>query len=114
MLVRNNHFIDTAVYRKKTNANIYLNWNSFGPNSWERGTLRANVTKSFEVCSTDKFLEEEIQYIRATFYHQNNYPIWVIDKIINKVKERPKVIKVDNDKSGGKKHRLLLPYKGDK
>ena len=26
LLVRKNHYIDTTVYRKKTNTNIYLNW----------------------------------------------------------------------------------------
>ena len=30
------------------------------------------------------------------------------------MKEKLKVTKVDNDESGGKKHRLVLPYKGDK
>ena len=47
-----------------------------------------------------KFLEEEIEYIRIVFCHQNNYPLWVIDEIINKVKEKLKVTKVDNDESG--------------
>ena len=114
LLVRNNHYINTTVYRKKTNTNIYLNWNSFGPNSWKWGTLRTTVTRAFEICSTDKFLEEEVEHIRAVFYHQNNYPFWVFDKIINEVKEKPKVTKVDTDKSGDKKHRLVLPNKGDR
>ena len=30
------------------------------------------------------------------------------------MKENPKVTKVDNDESGDEKHRLVLPYKGDK
>ena len=30
------------------------------------------------------------------------------------MKEEPKFIKVDNDESGDRKHRLVLPYKGDK
>ena len=29
------------------------------------------------------------------------------------MKNKPKVTKVDNDESGDKKHRLVLPYKGD-
>ena len=89
--------VDTTVYRKKTNSNINLNWNSFGPNSWNCGTLRTIVNRAFEICSTDNFLEEEIEHIRAVFYHQNNYPLWVIDKIINEVKEKPKVTKLEND-----------------
>ena len=30
------------------------------------------------------------------------------------MKEKQKFTKVDNDESGDKKHRLVLPYKGDK
>ena len=105
--------VDTTVYRKKTNSNINLNWNSFGPNSWNWGTLRTIANRPFEICSTDNFLEEEIEHIRAVFYHQNNYPLWVIDKIINEVKEKAKVTKLENDENGDKKHRLVLPYKVD-
>ena len=68
LLVRNNHYIVTTVYRKK--IYIYLNWNSFGPNSWKWSTLITIVTRAFEICSTDKFLEEEIEYITTVFYHQ--------------------------------------------
>ena len=114
LLVRNNHYIDTTVYTKKANTNVCLNWNSFGLNSWIWGTLRTIATRTFKICSTDKFLGEEIKHNRAVFYHQNNYSLWVIDKIINKVKEKPKVTKVDNDESGDKKRRLVLPYIGDR
>ena len=100
VLVRNNHYIDTGVYRKNTNTDIYVNWNSFQPNSWKWGTFITLVTRPFEICSTDKFLEEEIEYFRAVFYHQNNYPLLVIDKIIHKMKEKPTVTKVVNDERG--------------
>ena len=77
-------------------------------------TLRTIVARAFEICSTDKFLEKEIEYIREVFYNQKNYPLWIIDRFIHRVKEKPKVIKLENDESGNKKHRFVLPYKGDK
>ena len=100
LLVRNNHYIDTGVYRKKTNTHIYVNWNSFEPNNLKWGTLRTLVTRPFEICSTDKFLEEEIEYVRAVFYHQNIYPLLVIDNITHKMKGKPTVTKVVNDERG--------------
>ena len=36
LLIRNGNFIETKVYRKPTNNDIYLNWNSFAPNIWKR------------------------------------------------------------------------------
>ena len=62
------------------------------------GTLKTIVTRPFEICSTNKFLEKGIEYLRAVFCHQNNYPFWVIDKIVYKVKGQPKFTKVGNDK----------------
>ena len=47
-------------------------------------------------------------------YHQNNYPLWVTDKIFKEVKENHKVIQMNNDESGDGKHRSEQPYKGDK
>ena len=83
-------------------------------NSWKWGIIRTIVARAFEIWSTDKFLEEEIEYVRAVFYHQNIYHLWVINKITKEVKEKPKATKVDNDKSGDRKHRLVLPSKGNK
>lgn len=99
LLVQRNHYIITIVYRKKTNTDIYQNWSSFKPNNWKWGTLETLVTRAFEMCSTYKFLDKEIEYIKTVFYHQNSYPLWVIEKIINEVKQKPKLTKVDNGES---------------
>ena len=72
--------MDTIVCRKKSNTDVYLNWNSFGLNSWNWGTLKTILTRAFEICSTNTFLEEEIEYIRAVLYHQNNYHFWLLIK----------------------------------
>lgn len=42
-------------------------------------------------------LEEEIEFIRTGFYYQTNYPFWVINKIINEVKEITKVTTLYKD-----------------
>ena len=39
LLIENTNNIDTTVYRKPTNTNIYLNWNLHAPSTWRRGTL---------------------------------------------------------------------------
>ena len=43
LLCRNGRELTTTVYRKKTNNDIYLNWNAFAAVSWKRGTLRTLV-----------------------------------------------------------------------
>lgn len=73
LLARNIHYIVKTVYRKKTNT--YLNWNSFGPNSWKWVTVRTTFTRKFQICLTNKFLKEGIKYAMVVFYYQINYPL---------------------------------------
>ena len=38
LLIRYKDLINTTVYRKKTNTDLYINWKSFSPNNWKWGT----------------------------------------------------------------------------
>ena len=105
--------ISTKVYRKNTNTDIYINWKSFAPNNWEWGTLKTLVTRAFDICSTDEYLKEELEHIRKVFHYRNNYPLWVINKVIDDAEKFPSAN--ENDSSNNEKiHRLMLPYQGDK
>ena len=53
LLIRNGNFTETKVYRKQTNNNIYLNWNSFAPNTWKRSTLRTLIKRAYLNCSSE-------------------------------------------------------------
>ena len=105
--------ISTKVYRKNTNTDIYINWKPFVPKNWKWGTLKTLVTRAFDICSTDEYLKEELEHIRKVFHHRNNYPLWVINKVIDDAEKFPSAN--ENDSSNNEKiHRLMLPYQGDK
>ena len=57
LLIRNNSLISTKVYRKNTNAEIYINWKSFASKNWKWGALKTLVTRAFDICSTDEYLK---------------------------------------------------------
>lgn len=42
LVVWNNQLLDTTIYIKKTNTNLYLNWNSFEPKTL--ATLKVGYT----------------------------------------------------------------------
>ena len=46
LLIQRGNKIETTVYRKSTNNDIYLNWGSFAPVTWKRGTLKNAVQQS--------------------------------------------------------------------
>ena len=58
LLCRNSRELTTTVYRKKTNNDIYLNWNAFAPVSWKQQT----------------YLKEELNHVEKVFIEKNNYP----------------------------------------
>ena len=86
LLIKNANNIDTTVYKKPTNADIYLNWNSHAPTTWKRGTVRTILSRAYSICSSERYLHEEIKYIELTFEKINNYPKYVINQLNREVK----------------------------
>ena len=110
---RDGHDIITTIYR------------NFCPWEWKRGTFRSLVQQAYIICSSSHLLKEELKHLEDVFVMKNNFPIWVVKKILKEEKE-----KIDNrnnaDKnkhtiqtdvkfeSKDKSHLLLLLYQGEK
>ena len=104
-------------YRKVTNTDIYVNWKSFTPTNWKWGTLEALVWRAYDVCSSDYYLGCELQHLKKVFHKQNNYLIWVINKMFkefqSKQNETAPIATGNEEWNNNVKHHLLvLPYKG--
>ena len=65
--INSNNEIETSVYRKKTNTDIYMNWFSFAPFSWKVATLKSLVKRAFLISSKPQFLEVELEHIKERF-----------------------------------------------
>ena len=112
LLIRTPQKIHTTVYRKKSNTDLYIHWNSFATNNWKWGTLKTLVRRAYETCSTDGILGDELKHIRSTFNEINNYPHWVISKVFKKIKNKQpyqRNISQDNNDEGQKQYLLVLP-----
>ena len=79
LVIRTDYEVETTVYRKSTNNDIYLHWQSFSPATWKRGTLQTLVSRAFRVCSNEKHLENEIKHLKKVFRDINGYQNWVIE-----------------------------------
>ena len=82
LLIRNKDTIETTVYRKSTNSDIYLNWKSFSPCSWKRGTLKTITRQAYLVCSKTDYLQAEIDHIAYAFEKFNCCHKWVIKQLL--------------------------------
>ena len=74
LLMRCNGKLETTVFRKETNNDIYLHWRSFARMTWKKGTLWTLIRRAYRVCSNDNLLQEELHYIEACLTECNGYP----------------------------------------
>ena len=106
LLHRDGHDIITIIYRKGTN-NVYLNCYSFCPREWKRGTFRSLVQLASIICSSLHLLKKELNHLEDVFVMKNNFPIWVVKKILKGQKE-----KIDNRNTADKnKHTIQTDVK---
>ena len=89
---------------------------------FQRGTLRTLLSRNYIICSSKRYLHEEIKYIESTFVKINNYPKYVINQLNREVKlkhmenmniEQSTINETTlNDQE--KCHLLVLPYASNK
>ena len=51
--------IETRIYRKKSNTDIYINWYSHAPLQWKIGTVRNLITRAKSISSTEGLLNHK-------------------------------------------------------
>ena len=59
-----NDDIETSVYRKKTNTDIYMNWHSHAPTTWKIATLKSLIKRGFLISSKTETLNKELEHIK--------------------------------------------------
>ena len=117
LIRKNDSEIETTVYRKPTDNDIYLNWNSFAPIKWKRGTLRTLLLRAHTICSNENHLKTELKHLHKAFIETNGYPEWIYKQVYQKIKadkERinnedvtPEIVNNEIVET-----RIMLPYQG--
>ena len=79
---------ETDIHRKKTDTNVYLNWNSFAPKPWKIGTLKGLIRRAFIICSNEEFREKEITFLKNVFVTFNGFPSKLVNKVVNEVRNK--------------------------
>ena len=120
-LIRTGDNIETCVFRKPTNTDIYIHWNWFARFQWKYSTVKTLVYRSYIVCSDNQHLESELNYLRKVFHNFNSYPHWFITKVVNEINNdfnkqivppSPHMETTDGENNNIKKPMMILPYAG--
>ena len=121
VLIKKRNNIITTIDCKATTNDIYLNWKSFAPTTWKRGTLNALADRAYLICSSIALRKKEVDHFKKVFHEKNDYPKWVINQVLNEVEEKHKT-NVNNVSEESKvspvtdlkRHLLVLPFQGQK
>ena len=115
ILRENDGKLQTSVYRKNTNNNIYMNWYSHTPKTWKIATLKCLIKRALLISSTESALKIELSHIRNVFATINQYPQKLIDEIITAEEDKhndTRQTKEVNNKEEAEIITLNLPYAG--
>ena len=85
LIVSSGQKIETHVYRKSTNTDIGIHWNSYATSSWKRSTPKTLITRAYTISSNDSYLKLELKHLQKVFHERNGYPHWFISKVVNEV-----------------------------
>ena len=107
--------METSVYRKATCTSIYINWHSNAPSNWKIGTLRNLVKRAKSISSSELLLRNEISYLRNIFTEYNDFPLKVVNNIIDQ--EFSQLLQQDTTKPENKETQqtlqLMVSYCGN-
>ena len=72
------------------------------------------------ICFNQRLVEKELKHLKNTFHKKNGYPLWMINQVMETVKETINAETVSTNQLGileannDKLHSLILPYLGSK
>ena len=78
----NDQKLETSVYRKPTNTDVYMNWYAHAPAAWKIATLTSLVKRAVMVSSTTDAMKKEIDHLKKVFTEFNDYPEKVVNNVI--------------------------------
>ena len=81
LIIRNANNFDFTIYRKPTQNNRYLHFNSNHPPQVKRAVVTSLIDRALNICS-DSYIKAEINFIRDILFG-NGYPIPFVNNTIN-------------------------------
>ena len=74
--------IETTVYRKPTNTNVLMHFDSMAPKQWKKSIIKCFLNRAARNTSSKQLLDEEILRTKEIFT-ANGYPYKFIERTIN-------------------------------
>ena len=79
----------TDLYKKPTDANRYLHYNSFHPRHMFRSIVFSQALRYRRIINVDSLLEERLEQLKSYFV-DSAYPVSMVEGVIEEVKLKPR------------------------
>ena len=83
LLTRTNKTINTSVFTKSTSTGDSINFNGLCPDKYKISVIKTLIHRAFEICSNWELFHIEVIKIKQRLVN-HNFPIKVIDNVLNK------------------------------
>ena len=87
---------NSAVYRKATDTNVIMNFESVAPEKWKTALAKWFLHRADRVCSNKELLEKEIKHLKI-MYKNNGYPDCFLEKILQEHNRKRQETRKTND-----------------
>ena len=109
------------VYRKPTNTDVVMNYDSSAPPKWKRALINCLLLRAYNISSSFSLFKKEVERVKTTL-QRNSYPDYIVNQAVNAFILRNnitvdayKIIQVNDDHhtpSKDPKEYFTIPYVG--
>ena len=108
-IIKNGTELETRVYRKATNTNLLLHFQSYVVKRYKTGLLKTMLHRAYALSSTKEAFNEECAKLRSIFSRLDN-PIGLINSTINTFIQNI-AAQPEKNTDGGNTIRIVFPFK---
>ena len=110
-VIRDVDKFSSTLHRKATFSGVYTHFESFMPDTYQRGLISTLLFRAHAICSSYKSLHEEVENLKKIFA-KNGYPSRFVDRCIFKFFNKIFETRVTITTVPKKEFLLVLPYLG--
>ena len=96
----------TSIFRKNTFSGVYLNFHSHLPTDYKKGLIDTLLHRSYNICSDFASFYQEILFLKSV-WQKNSFPLFFIDKYVNKFLDKLFIKKKKVKDSSTKKEKTV-------
>ena len=70
------------VYRKPTNTDVVMNYDSSAPPKWKRALINCLLLRAYNTSSSFSLFKKEVERVKTTL-QRNSYPDYIVNQAVN-------------------------------